>query len=417
MPKFFYIVRNRAGNKLSGTEEGANQDEIINRLQSRDLVVVSILPEGAGKDAAAAPDTGMFARGKLAAKHTRITGDDLTLFCRQLATLLGAGVTILKSLDVISLQVASKKLHLVIKDLERNMEAGLSFHEAMAKHPRVFPELWVNLIESGEASGNLAMVLARLAGYLERNAAFKKKIISALIYPAILLLAGIAALLFMTIKIIPTFAEIFSGFNIQLPILTVILLGVSKFIRTYGVITVIVLGVGGWFLRQYIQTREGKRRFEEFLLKLPIFGEFFRTLIIERFTSEMATLVESGVPILYSLEISERSVDSTVLGDIIRRIKDDVRAGKPLGQSLDKANFFDPMAVQMVNIGEEIGELSNMFKRLNVFYQEYLDTFLTRFTSMFEPFMLIVLGAVIGIMVIGMFLPIFEISQIGGSVQ
>ena len=151
------------------------------------------------------------------------------------------------------------------------------------------------------------------------------------------------------------------------------------------------------------------------VVKNSCFRRVFMTLIIERFTSEMSTLVESGVPILYSLEISERSVNSPVLGNIIRRIKDDVRNGKPLGQSLDKANFFDPMAVQMVNIGEEIGELSNMFKRLNAFYQEYLDTFLTRFTSMFEPMMLVFLGVVIGIMVIGMFLPIFEISQIGNK--
>jgi type II secretory pathway component PulF len=145
---------------------------------------------------------------------------------------------------------------------------------------------------------------------------------------------------------------------------------------------------------------------------LPIFGEFFRVYIIERFTSEMATLVESGVPILYSLEIAEHSVGNLTLGDIIRRIKEEVREGKTLSQPMDRSGFFDPMAVQMVTIGEEIGELSNMFKRLNTFYQETIDTFLTRFASMFEPIMLIFMGFVIGVMVVGMFLPIFQISQI-----
>ncbi|MFA5287711.1 MAG: type II secretion system F family protein, partial [Candidatus Omnitrophota bacterium] len=374
---------------------------------------ISIIPEIREGVDFVAPD--LIMKGRVIPEHNRITSGDLTLFCRQLATLLGAGVTILRSMNIIAQQVASRKLNKLIKDLQKNMEAGLSLHEAMARYPGVFSEMWTNLVESGEASGNLAMVLGRLATYLERDAAFKKKIISALIYPAILMVAGLAALLFMSIKIIPTFAQIFKGFNIELPLLTKLLLAVSLFIRHYGIITLILMVIGIWFFRKYISTRAGKRQFQEFLLKLPGVGEFFRTLSIERFTSEMSTLVESGVPILYSLEISERSVNNLVLGEVIRKIKEDVRAGKPLGQSLEKSNFFDPMVVQMVNIGEEIGELSNMFKRLNTFYQEYLETFLTRFTSMFEPAMLIFMGVVIGIMVIGLFLPIFEISQIGGK--
>ncbi|PIS34244.1 MAG: hypothetical protein COT38_01135 [Candidatus Omnitrophica bacterium CG08_land_8_20_14_0_20_41_16] len=414
MPKFFYIARDKTGNKVTGVEEAANQDDTITRLQAKNLIVISVIPEaGEGGRVSITPDRVMKQRVTL--KHNRITGTELTLFCRQLATLLGAGVTILKSLDIITQQVASKRLYQVIKDLEKSMEAGLSFHEAIGKHPKVFSELWINLVESGEASGNLAMVLSRLAGYLERDAAFKKKIVSALIYPAILMCAGLSALLFMTIRIIPTFAEIFKGFNIQLPFLTQVLLNISFFIRHFGFVMIIVLAVGFWFLRKYISTKTGKKNFQSLLLKLPIFGEFFRTLCVERFTSEMSTLVESGVPILYSMEIAERSVNNLVLAEVIHKIKEDVREGKPLGQSLEKSNFFDPMVVQMINIGEEIGELSNMFKRLNTFYQEYLENFFTRFTSMFEPIMLIFMGGIIGIMVIGLFLPIFEISQIGGK--
>ena len=414
MPKFFYIARDKTGNKVTGVEEAANQDDTITRLQAKNLIVISVIPEaGEGGRVSITPDRVMKQRVTL--KHNRITGTELTLFCRQLATLLGAGVTILKSLDIITQQVASKRLYQVIKDLEKSMEAGLSFHEAIGKHPKVFSELWINLVESGEASGNLAMVLSRLAGYLERDAAFKKKIVSALIYPAILMCAGLSALLFMTIRIIPTFVEIFKGFNIQLPFLTQVLLNISFFIRHFGFVMIIVLAVGFWFLRKYISTKTGKKNFQSLLLKLPIFGEFFRTLCVERFTSEMSTLVESGVPILYSMEIAERSVNNLVLAEVTHKIKEDVREGKPLGQSLEKSNFFDPMVVQMINIGEEIGELSNMFKRLNTFYQEYLENFLTRFTSMFEPIMLIFMGGIIGIMVIGLFLPIFEISQIGGK--
>ena len=411
MPKFFYIARNKSGNKETGAEEAPTQEEAIIRLQAKDLLVISISPEHAA-DKEPLLSSEILAKAKFKPKHYRITSDDLMLFCRQLATLLGAGVTILKSLDIISQQVSSRKLCTVIKALEKDMEAGFSFHEAMAKHKSVFSELWVNLVESGEASGNLAMVLGRLAGYLERNVAFKKKIISALIYPIILMVAGLGALLFLTIKIIPTFAELFKGFNITLPFLTRVLVSVSDFIRHYILIIFVAVIAVVLLLRRVIATNAGRRRFEKFLFNLPIFGEFFRTLVIERFTSEMATLVESGVPILYSLEISEHSVDNLVLGDIIRSIKNDVREGKPLSVPLEKSGFFEPMAVQMVTIGEEIGELSSMFKRLNTFYQEYLDTFLTMFASMFEPVMLIFMGIVIGFMVIGMFLPIFQITQI-----
>jgi len=412
MAKFYYIARDRKGNKVTGAEEASGSEELINRLQVRDLLVISVMPELKQGDLPAQSTFTGGTQPRPRAMHGWVTSDDLVLFCRQLATLLGAGVTILKSLEIIAQQVPSQKLYQVIRDLQKKMEAGLSFHEAMSKHPKVFTDLWVNLVESGEASGNLAMVLNRLAGYLELKAAFKRKIVSATIYPAILFVAGTAALLFMTIKIIPTFVELFKGFNIKLPALTVILVETSVFIRKFVLIIFVGIAAGIFILRKYAQTKEGGRQIEKILFRLPIFGEFYRVVVIERFTSEMSTLVESGVPILYSLEIAERSVGNLTLGDIIRKVKDDVREGKPLSQPLAQSGFFDPMAVQMVSIGEEIGELSNMFKRLNVFYQEYVETFLTRFTTMFEPIMLVFMGLVVGIMVIGMFLPIFQITQI-----
>jgi type IV pilus assembly protein PilC len=410
MPKFFYIARDKTGKKITGFEEAVSQGEVVTLLQAKNLVVINILSDY--KDSKATFGSDELAKAQIKTKHNRITKEDLVLFCRQLATLLGAGVTIIKSLEIIALQVSSRRLYGVIKDLQKEMESGLSFHESMGKHSDVFSELWINLVESGEASGNLAMVLTRLAGYLERNTAFKKKVVSALIYPIILMCAATGALLFLTIKIIPTFAELFKGFNVKLPFLTQILVGISAFIRHYFFLIIILVIVGIFMLRSYISTKVGRWHFENFLLKLPKFGDFFRILLIERFTSEMATLVESGVPILYSLEIAEHSVGNLVLGGIISKIKEEVREGRSLAQPLEKSGFFDPMAVQMVTIGEEIGELSNMFKRLNTFYQDYVDTFLTRFTSMFEPIMLIFMGIVVGIMVVGMFLPIFQISQL-----
>lgn len=412
MPRFFYVVRNKAGYKQTGVEDAGTQEEALVRLQSRDLIVINIFPED--KEVQGLREE-VAKKIKFKPKHYRVTGDDLVLFCRQLATLLGAGVTILKSMDIIAKQVSSRRLYHVIRDVQKNMEAGFSLHEALGKHPGVFSDLWINLVESGETSGNLAVVLSRLAGYLERKAAFNRKIISALIYPVILMCAGLGALLFLTIKIIPTFAELFSGFNVELPVLTKILIAFSKFLRNSAPILILFTVAGIMLFRRYIKTRQGRKEFERFLLNLPVFGDFFRILVIERFTSEMATLVESGVPILYSLEISERSVANLVMAEVIHKVKDEVRQGKPLSQPLEASGFFEPMAVQMISIGEEIGELSNMFKRLNLFYQEYVDTFLIRFTTMFEPFMLIFIGVIIGVLVIGMFLPIFQIARIGAG--
>ena len=409
MARLFYIARDAEGKKISGFEEASSQEEAVNRLQARNLVVVNIVPEYKEGVTSLRPE--LLATARLRFRRSRITSEDLTLFCRQIATLLGAGVSILKSLDIISMQVSSRRFYIILKSLQKDMEAGLSLHESMAKHHRIFSDLWVNLVESGEASGNLAVVLSRLATYLERNAAFKRKIVSALIYPGILFLVALGALLFLTIKIIPTFAELFQGFNITLPFLTRVLIKVSFFIRKFILVFFVSAVFVFYLLKRYIRTSKGRRKYEELKFKMPVFGELFRSVVVERFSSEMSTLVESGVPILYSLDITEHSVDNLIIGDTIRKIKDAVRDGRSLNEPLEQSGFFEPMVVQMVSIGEEIGELSQMFKKINAYYQEYVEVFLTRFTAMFEPMMLVFMGVVIGIMVIGMFLPIFEIAK------
>lgn len=412
MARIFYIAKDKSGKQFQGYEEGTSSDELVSRLQAKDLIVIKISSED---------KTPPSIKSKLAGREKpllsfldRANSADLVLFCRQLAVLLGAGVTILKSIEVVSEQVKKRSFYLVLRDLKSSMEQGLSFHEAIARHPKVFSELWVNLIQSGEASGNLAVVLDRLAKFLERNEEYKRKIVSALIYPLILLMAGMGALLFLTIKIIPSFGELFAGFNMTLPLITRLILDFSFFIRKFILVILGVLGAGLFLLRQYTRTESGHKKLESLQFKLPIFGDFFRAMIVERFSAEMATLVESGVPILYSLEITEQSVDSYIVRDYIRQLKEDVRQGKTLKEGLSRHVFFEPMVVQMVSIGEEIGELSQMLKRINIFYQEYVETFLTRFTLIFEPMVLIFMGVVIGIMVISIFLPIFKISQITG---
>lgn len=412
MAKYFYVARDYRGDKNSGLEDAPSQDELVGRLQARGLTVVSVTLEAEKQQAGPLTAAEAALRNDAKKRHYRVKSSDLTLFCRQLSTLLGAGITILKSLQIISKQVSSQKLYNVIQTLQKNMEQGLSLHEAMAKHPKIFSDLWVNLVESGEASGNLAIVLNRLATFLERSAAFRAKIISALIYPILLVFAATGVLLFMTIKVIPTFAQIFSGLNVTLPVLTRIVFAFSFFLRKYILLFVLAIGAVIFFITRYIKTKEGRLRFENFKFGLPLFGEFFRAIVVERFSSELSTLIESGVPILYSLEIAERSIGNAVMAGVIRQVKESVREGKGLASPLEKSGFFEPMVIQMVMVGEEIGELPQMLKRINTFYQEYVETFLARILALFEPMMLVCMGFVVGIIVIGMFLPIFSIAKI-----
>jgi len=412
MPRFFYTVRDSTGKKIVSYEDAASEDELVSRLQDKGLVVIQVV---SGQGDVQQASSRILGRVRLRHYHSRVSAGDMVLFCRQLATLLGAGVTLLKCLEVISKQVASVRLYEIIKDLQKNMEAGLSLHEAMAKHPKVFSELWINLVESGEASGNLAVVLGRLAGYLERDKEFRRKVISALIYPAILTVVGLSAFIFLTVRVMPTFAELFTQFGVKLPALTQALINFSNLLRHYWFWLIGGLGIGVYFFIKYVQTKSGKRHFEAFLFKLPVFGNFFQALAVERFTAEMSTLIESGVPILYSLEITEHSVGSPILSEIINRVKTEVRDGKTLSQPMEQSGFFEPMVLQMVAVGEEIGELPQMLKKINAFYVEYTEMFLARFTVMFEPIMLVVMGFLVGIMVVGMFLPIFDLSKIGSA--
>jgi type IV pilus assembly protein PilC len=410
MPRFFYIARNKLGNKETGVEEAPTQEEALAQLQSKELIVINVFPET--KEIAGLKDEVVKKAKFKTRKHNRVKNSDLVIFCRQLATLLGAGVTILKSLDIIAQQVASHKLNDVIRKLQKDMEGGLSFHEAMAKHPRVFTDLWTNLAESGEASGSLAVILGRLAEYLERAAEFRRKIITTLIYPGILITAGFVALGVLTFKIVPTFSVIFKDFKVQLPFLTRMLFNFSNFLQHRFLILIVIVGISIYLFKRYMRTRAGRLQYEKMLFRLPVFGDFVRAVMVERFTSEISTLIESGVPILYSLEIVEHSIGNLVVSDIVRKIKEAVREGKSLSQPMENSGFFEPMVVQMVLIGEEIGELADMLKKINVFYQEYIETFMQRFVSLFEPITMVVLGVIIGTIVIGLFLPIFQIATL-----
>lgn len=412
MGRFSYVARTKDGKKESGIVDVPSEEALIGRLQEKGLLVVKVTSLDRKQSEAGASSS------KQAVKrftHRRVKLYDLVFFARQLATLLDSGITIHKSLDTLMKQIDSRMLYDVTAEAKRGVEEGLTLKDALARHPKIFSDLWINLIESGEASGNLALVLDRLAKYLEMQANFRRKIVSALIYPALLFFVATAAILFFVIKIVPTFANLFESFGAELPVLTQMLVELSVIIRKgffpgLGVLFLIVFAY-----KKFNQNPSGKRVVDGIKIKLPVFGNFFKVLAIERFTSEMATLIEGGVPILYALEITERSVGNKVLEGIIRSIKTNVREGRPLAELLDKSNFFEPLVVQMISVGEEVGELAKMFRRVANFYDEYVETFVSRFATIFEPIMLLFMGGVIGVMLVALFLPIFSMVNMASS--
>ncbi len=409
MPKFSYICRKSTGEKESGIIEGSTQDDVVAQLQRKGLFVTSIIPFDMGKR-----DAAFLKESKVVKKqftHSGINDNDLVMFARQLAMLLGAGVSLLRALDVISKQIDSKKFFGVIMQVRQDMEGGRTLRDSLAKFPQYFSPLWVNLTETGEASGNLPTVLEKLAFYLEESAAFRSKIVSAMVYPGILLFVSIAAVIFFMVKIVPTFAKILESFGVELPAATRMLISISKFLQQKFFLLLLMIGGAVYGYKTMSVRHPFDRIIEEIKFRTPIFGDFFRFLLLERFATTMSILIESGVPILYALEISERSAGSIKMAETINFIKNKVKEGRSMAAPMEKSDFFTPMIVQMIAIGEEIGELSNMLKRIAKFYQEFLATFVTRLASIFEPLMIVFVGIIIGAMVISIFMPIFSMAM------
>jgi type IV pilus assembly protein PilC len=400
MPNFIYKVRDKQGKVSTGSQQTQSEEELISKLQNDGLVVVSLTAEEVKSSELPG----------LRQLHLRVTIDDLIIFGRQLATMLAAGVTLLKSLEVLSRQVESKALFKAISQIKHDVATGSTFRDALARHPKIFSQFWINMVETGEASGTLPLTLTQLSDYLEVSASMRRKVTSALIYPAVLIALAIAALTIFTVWIIPIFARVFESLNVELPVLTKAVIAFSNLARNYIVIWLSAIGAVIYLLYRYSQTEQGKWQMDQLKFKLPILAGLFQRISIERFASGLATLIESGVPILYGLDIISKAVGNKVMEKAIIRIRDSVRGGKGMAEPLGTTGVFTPMVVQMVAVGEEIGELGKMLSKISEFYRERINTTLNRIGTLIEPVILIFMGIIIGILVISMFLPIFQLA-------
>jgi type IV pilus assembly protein PilC len=321
-------------------------------------------------------------------------------------------VPLLKSLEVVCAQVESRMLLLALEEVRRDVAGGDSFRDGLAKHPAIFNKLWLNLVETGEASGHLAQSLRQLSRHFEQAQHLQNEAKTAMTYPLFLLCAAVLVLAVFVYWLIPKFTLIFASMEgMELPLLTRLVIAFSDACRRYWVLILIGGAAGLYGLRSYLRTAVGQWTRDRLLLQVPLFKMLVMYLQLAEFSRGLATLLESGVPLLSGLEILEHSATNRVYGQAIGRVKEAVKEGKSMAEPMAETNVFPPMTIQMVQVGEEVGELGKMVDRMAVYYEEHVETFISRMTRLFEPIAIVIMGGIVLVIVLSIFMPIFKMAS------
>jgi type IV pilus assembly protein PilC len=398
MASFVYVARETAsGREIRSSVDAATEQAAIAALLNRNMLVLSI-QEKVGKQ-------GRTSGGRVALA-------DLVMFTRQLATMVDAGLAMVQSLQALADQTTNKVMRDVIRDVCARVEAGDSFSEALEKHPKAFNRLYVCMVGAGEKGGLLAEILARLAVYLENTARLRKKVKAAMMYPTVVTVVAILITVFLLIKVVPVFGEIFSSFNATLPTPTLYLIKISNVVKKFIVLFALAGGGGVYGWLYFIKTPAGRLFWDSRRIRLPVFGSIAHKICLARFTRTFASLVRSGVPILEVLQIVSQTVGNVVMEKAVKVAALDIERGESISNALAKHPVFPSMIVRMVTAGEQTGKIDNMLERIADFLDDEIETTLSGLTAMIEPILIVFLGVVVGGMVICMFLPIFKLPEI-----
>jgi|ETNmetMinimDraft_26_1059896.scaffolds.fasta_scaffold07297_2 general secretion pathway protein F len=342
----------------------------------------------------------------------RIKVSDVAITTRQMATLVGAGIPLVEGLAAVADQTDNDKFRVVLTEIKGKVNEGSSLAEAIKGYPKVFSELYRNMVAAGEQSGTLDVVLSKLADYTEGQVALRSKIIGALVYPAIMAVVGLGLVSFLMIAVVPKIAKIFDDMGATLPLITRILIGVSSFVASWWFL-LIPLAIGAFFLlRRWARTENGTLLLDTWSLKLPIFGKLFLLVAVARFASTLSTLLSSGVPILTSMSIVRAVVDNVVIQDVLDQVRESVSEGQSIAIPLRKSEQFPPLVTHMITIGERTGELEQMLARVAESYEAQVDRTVGMLTTLLEPVMILVMGGGVGFIALSVLLPMLNISQI-----
>ena len=401
MPTFVYSARNVTGEMQSGEIELKDKDEVVGFLRKQRLVPLKIQEK---QSSFQIPSLG-----------SGVSTRDIVIFTRQFATMINSGLPLVQSLDILARQSENKALRKVIEQVLYDVESGQTLADSMRQHERVFPELYVNMVAAGEAGGILDTILLRLAVFLEKADALKRKIKGAMIYPGVILTVAAGAVAVLLIFVIPTFQTMFASAGIELPGPTQFVIFLSETLQAYWYVLVLGIAMFLYAIRRIYKTPSGQLALDRLLLNVPILGPMQRKAAIARFTRTLGTLVSSGVSILDGLEITAKTSGNRVLHDAIMESRTSIAGGETISEPLKKSGVFPPMVVSMINVGEQTGGLDEMLTKIADFYDEEVDAAVEALLAAMEPVMIVFLGVVVGGMIVAMYLPIFDMmNAVGG---
>ncbi len=395
-----YVWKGRTptGEVLSGEYVAENKQEMINYLRKRKIIITHVRQKP--------KDINLNFGFK-----NRIKTKDLGVFTRQFATMVNAGLPMVQCLDILAKQLEKPVFKKVVAEVMSDVESGTTLAEAMGKH-NCFSDLYVNMVDAGEAGGILDVILNRLAVYLEKADALIRKIKSAMTYPAVVFFVAIGATTFMLLFIIPTFAKMFMDFGGTLPLPTRIVMGLSDFLRANWWLLLGCIIFAIFMLRRYYKSNKGKYNIDKMLLNLPVLGSVIRKGSVARFTRTLGTLISSGVPILNGLEITAKTAGNKVIEEAVMETRTSISEGNTIAEPLKESGVFPPMVVQMIGVGEQTGALDEMLDKVADFYDSEVDTAVSALTAIIEPLMIVFMGGIVGGMLIAMYLPMFKLVSV-----
>lgn len=406
MAKYKYIATDADGSEFSGIVEAPSESKAKKDLADKGVKVVRIMEVGAmGAGKAKKAPKPLFGTG--------VSSANVTIFSRQLATLLKAGLPLLRALEVISRQEKNPYFKAILEHISDNVRTGNKFSDGLAQHPKVFDRLYVNMAKAGEAGGVLDVVLDRLATFQEKAMKTTNKVKSAMVYPIVIMFVAVAILIILMVFVVPQFQKIFADMlgNAQMPALTQSIIDISNFLKEKYIAAIIILAVLIFGTRALLKTKMGIAMKDRAALTMPKMGDLVLKSTVARFTRTFGTLLASGVPILEALTITRGTIKNSIISSALERVHDRVRDGEPLAAPLDQQKIFPSMVTSMVEVGEETGQLSEMLNRIADTYDEEVDNSVGAITSVIEPIMIVFLAVVVGTIVIALFLPIIQIIK------
>lgn len=395
MPQFRYKARNLKGVLVSGVIDADTPKDVLKELKIKNIFPIQIKEDVKSKDISF-----NFSQG--------VKLSDLSIFLRQFATLLNAGISISNALDVLIKQTANKKLREALSDMNENVKKGKSLSECMKAHDTIFPDILINMIEAGEVSGTIDRILDRMATYFEKENSINQKVKTALTYPAVVSVVALCVVIFMLSYVLPTFVNLFKAAGAVLPLPTRILLGVSFAITHFWYYLIAIIFLLYFLFRSYANTKEGRRLFDGIKLKLPIFGTVIKKVITSRFTRTLGILLASGIPVIQAMQVVENVVGNKVVEEGLKEAEEGMKQGKGLAKPLEDIGIFQPMVINMIAVGEESGMLDSLLDRTANFFDKEVDDAVTRMTTLLEPVIIVALAVVVGFIIISIVMPMFK---------